>query len=119
MDYFTEYVKRVFWCWFRFRCSVTEALYTHHLQVAIGCARTRLEGHSVLIVAVHPYAFTVSRSILAGSARARAFARTTGRKANAKIAGGLGSVSIKGTNPGARSARKANQRSASSVCDEE
>ena len=84
---------------------MTEALLTSDfLQVAIGCARTIFERHSVLSVVVHLYAVTASRSRLAGSARARAFARTTGRKANAKIAGGLGSVRIKGTNPGARSA---------------
>ena len=69
--------------------------------VDTGCACITGERHIVLSVVVMGYANTKNRSTLAGSARARAFASTAGREANAKIAGVLGSVSITGINPGA------------------
>lgn len=74
-------------------------------QVVTGYVSTTFERHFVRSVVVHLYANnTTNRSRLAGSARARAFASTTGKEANAKIAGGQGSVCITGINPGACSA---------------
>lgn len=65
---------------------------------------TTFEGHFVFTVVVHLYAFTTNKSRPAGSARARAFASTGGKEANAKNAGGLGSVSIRRINPSAGNA---------------
>ena len=69
--------------------------------VGTDCVSITGERRFVLSVVVMLYANTKSRNTLAGSARARAFASTAGREANAKIAGVLGSVSITGINPGA------------------
>jgi len=55
----------------------------------------------VLRVVVMGYANTENRSTLAGSARARAFASTAGRKANAKLVEVLGYVGTTMINPGA------------------
>jgi hypothetical protein len=68
------------------------------------------ERRFVLTVVANLYANTANRSTLAGSARARAFARTSGRKANAKIVEVLGHVRITMINPGASIARSLNNK---------
>ena len=65
------------------------------------CVSITGERRFVLSVVAILYANTGNRSTLAGSARARAFASTSGREANAKIVEVLGRVSITMINPGA------------------
>ena len=66
------------------------------------CVSITGERRFVLTVVANLYANTANRSTLAGSARARAFARTSGRKANAKIVEVLGYVGTTRISPGAR-----------------
>ena len=65
------------------------------------CVSITGERRFVLTVVANLYANTANRSTLAGSARARAFASTAGRKANAKIVEVLGYVGTTMINPGA------------------